>query len=211
MGEEIVFYSSPMSRGRIVHWMLEEVGAPYRYELVNLETRDHKQPAYLVVNPMGKVPAIVHRGTVVTECGAICAYLADAFPAASLAPTPGSPARGAYYRWMFFGACCLEPAVIDRMLSRPAVSRPAALSYGSYEDTVATLEKALTQGPYLLGERFSAADLFVSAQLGFGIMVKALESRPVFEGYLARVQQRPAWRRFMEKNDTFLAQMKKAG
>ncbi len=210
MADEIVFYSNPMSRGRIVHWMLEEVGAPYRYELVNFETRAHKQPAYLAVNPMGKVPAIVHRGTVVTECPAICAYLADAFPAAGLAPPPESPARGVYYRWMFFGAACLEPAVIDRMLSRPAPSRPAALSYGCYEDAIATIEKALKPGPYVLGERFSAADVYIGSQIGFGMMTKALEPRPAFEEYLGRVQQRPAWRRFTEKGEQIAAQLKKA-
>jgi len=112
MSDEIVFYSSPMSRGRMVHWMLEEVAAPYRFEVVNLESSDQKKPHYLAVNPMGKVPAIVHRGTVVTECGAIITYLADAFPAARLAPPLDSPARGTYYRWMFFGGCCVEPAVI---------------------------------------------------------------------------------------------------
>ncbi len=210
MADEIVFYSNPMSRGRIVHWMLEEVGAPYRYELVNFETRAHKQPAYLAVNPMGKLPAIVHRGTVVTECAAICAYLADAFPAAGLAPAPDNPVRGTYYRWMFFGAGCLEPAVIDRMLSRPAPSRPAALSYGCYEDAVATLEKALSPGPYILGERFSAADVYIGAQIGFGLMTKALEARPAFQDYLARLEQRPAWRRFTEKGEKIAAELKKA-
>jgi glutathione S-transferase len=210
MSDEVVLYASPISRGRVVHWMLEEAGAPYRYEFVNLETRAHKEPAYLAVNPMGKVPAIVHRGVVVTECGAICAYLADAFPAARLAPPADSPQRGAYYRWLFFGACCVEPAVIDRMLERPAVSRPGALSYGCLEDTVATLERALAPGPFLLGPHFSAADVYVGSQIGFGLMVKALEPRPVFQAYLARVQQRPAYQRFMEKNDQLLAQMKKA-
>jgi glutathione S-transferase len=211
MSDEVVLYSSPMSRGRVVHWMLEEAGAPYRYEMVDLEARAHKDPAYLAVNPMGKVPAIVHRGVVVTECGAICAYIADAFPAARLAPPVGSPERGAYYRWIFFGAACVEPAVIDRMLARPAVSRPSALSYGSYEDAVATLEAALRPGPFLLGQHFTAADVYVGSQVGFGLMVKALEPRPVFQAYLARVQERPAYKRFMEKNDQLLAKMKKAG
>jgi glutathione S-transferase len=211
MSDAIVFYSSPMSRGRIAHWMLEEVGAPYRFEVVNLELGEQKKPAYLAVNPMGKVPAIVHRGTVITECGAICAYLADAFPAAGLAPPTDSPARGTYYRWMFFGGSCVEAAVIDRMLARPAPARPTALSYGSYEDTVATLEKALTPGPYILGDKFSAADVYVGSQIGFGMMVKALEGRPVFQGYLGRLQQRPAYRRFMEQGETIAAQMKKAG
>lgn len=210
MSDEIVFYSSPMSRGRMVHWMLEEVGAPYRFEVVNLESGDQKKPGYLAVNPMGKVPAIVHRGTVVTECGAICTYLADAFPAARLAPPIDSPARGTYYRWMFFGGCCVEPAVIDRMLSRPAVSRPSALGYGCYEDTVATLEKALTPGPYILGAQFSAADVYIGSQIGFGMMVKALEPRPAFQEYANRLQQRPAYRRFMEKTEKIAAEMKKA-
>ena len=143
MSEEVVLYASPLSRGRVVHWMLEESGAPYRYETVNLETRDQKKPAYLAINPMGKVPTIVHRGTVITECGAICAYLADAFPAAGLAPPLDSPLRGSYYRWMFFGACCVEPAVIDRMLARPEVSKPSALGYGSYADVVETLARTM--------------------------------------------------------------------
>lgn len=209
MSDELVFYSSPLSRGRIAHWMLEEVGAPYRYQLVNLETQDQKKPDFLAVNPMGKVPAIVHRGTVVTECGAICAYLADAFPAAALAPRVDSPERGSYYRWLFFGGTCVEAAVIDRMLSRPVASRPGALGYGSYEDTVATLSKALTAGPFVLGAQFSAADVYVGSQIGFGMMMKALDPQPVFVDYVDRLQARPAYKRFMEKNDQIAAQMKK--
>jgi len=210
MSDEIVFYSSPMSRGRIVHWMLEEVGAPYRYEVLNLETQDQKKPGFLAVNPMGKVPAIVHRGTVVTEGGAICTYLADAFPAARLAPPTDSPARGTYLRWMFFGGNCVEPAVIDRMLSRPGASRPGALGYGSYEDTVATLEKALTPGPNILGAQFSAADVYIGSQIWFGMLVKALEPHPAFQAYLNRLQERPAYKRFVEKSDRIAAEMKKA-
>ena len=210
MSEEVVLYSSPMSRGRVAHWMLEESGAPYRYEMVNLETRDQKKPAYLAVNPMGKVPAIVHRGTVITECGAICAYLADAFPAAGLAPPVDAPLRGAYYRWMFFGACCVEPAVIDRMLARPAVSKASALGYGCYEDAIGTLERALQTGPFILGRQFSAADVYVGSQIAFGMMVKALEAHPAFQEYVGRLQERPAYKRFIEKNDQLLAQLKKA-
>jgi glutathione S-transferase len=199
-----------MSRGRIVHFMLEESGAPYRFEVVSLEKGDHKKPAFLAVNPMGKVPAIAHRGTVVTECAAICAYLADAFPHAKLAPPTDSPARGTYYRWLFFGAACVEPAVIDRMLARPAPERVSALGYGRYEDTVATLERALSPGPYILGEQFSAVDVFVGSQIGFGLMTKALEPRPAFTEYAARIESRPAYKRFMEKSDAIAAEMKKA-
>jgi len=207
MSEELVFYSSPMSRGRIAHWMLEEVAVPYRFEVVNLATQDQKKPAFLAVNPMGKVPAIVHRGTVVTECGAICAYLADAFPAARLAPPVDSPLRGSYYRWLFFGGNCVEAAVIDRMLSRPAPSRPGALGYGSYEDTVATLKTALMPGPYILGTQFSAADVYIGSQIAFGMMMKALDTQPPFQQYVNRLQQRPAYQRFMEKGDKIAAQM----
>ena len=210
MSDEVVFYSSPMSRGRIVHWMLEEAGAPYRYELVNLETGDHKKPSYLAVNPMGKVPAIFHRGVVVTECAAICAYLADAFPAAKLAPPTDSPLRGTYYRWLFFAAACVEAAVIDRMLQRPAVSRPGALAYGSYETTLDTLEKAISPGPYILGTQFTAADVVVGSQISFGTMMKAIESRPGFEVYSNRLLARPAYQRMMDKGNKLTEQMKKA-
>jgi len=211
MGEEIVFYSNPQSRGRLVHWMLEEVGAPYRFERLSFEKKEHKNPSYLAVNPMGKVPAIVHRGTVITETGAICAYLADAFPAAKLAPPTDSAQRGSYYRWLFFGAGCLEPAIIDRMLSRPAASMPGAVGYGCYEDTVATMEKALKPGPYLLGEQFSAVDIYIGGQIGFGLMTKSLEPRPVIVEYAQRLQQRPAYKRFTEKSEQIAAEMKKAG
>jgi glutathione S-transferase len=210
MGDEVIFYASPLSRGRIVHWMLEETGAPYRYEVMNLETRDQKKPEYLALNPMGKVPTIVHRGAVITECGAICAYLADAFPAARLAPPVDSPARGIYYRWLFFSGCTFEPAIVDRMLSRPAASRPTAIAYGCYEDAVEAMAKGLTPGPYILGREFSAADVYVGAQIDFGMMTKALEPRPVFQEYTSRLKQRPAHQRFMEKSGQIAAQLKKA-
>ena len=128
MSDEVVFYSNPMSRGGIVHWMLEELGAPYRYEVVDLEKGEQKTPRFLAINPMGKVPAIVHRGTVVTECAAICAYLADAFPAAKLAPPTDSPARGSYYRWLFFAAACVDAAVVDRAMQRPPPARTGPLA-----------------------------------------------------------------------------------
>jgi glutathione S-transferase len=210
MSDEVVFYSSPMSRGRIVHWMLEESGAPYRFEPVSLEKGDHKKPGFLAVNPMGKVPAIVHRGTVVTECAAICTYLADAFPQANLAPPTNSPARGTYYRWLFFGAACVEPAIIDRMLARPLPERVSALGWGRCEDTLDTLEKALSPGPYILGAQFSAADVYIGSQIGFSMMVKAVEPRPAFTEYASRVESRPAYKRFMEKSDRIAEEMKKA-
>lgn len=191
----------------MIHWMLEEVGAPYRYELVNLQTGDHKKPDFLAVNPMGKIPAILHRGVTVTECAAICAYLADAFPAAQLAPPADSLARGTYYRWLFFGAGCVEPAIIDRLLQRPVPSGTHALGYGSYQSTVASLESALTPGPFLLGTHFSAADVYIGAQIAFGLQGQLLEPRAVFVEYSERLRQRPAHQRFMQQNDRIAAQM----
>ena len=210
MTDQVVLYMSPMSRGRTVHWMLEELGAPYRIELVNLEKTEQKRSAYLEINPMGKVPAIVHHGTVVTECGAILTYLADAFPAAGLAPALSDPARGAYLRWMFFGASCIDSAMIDRILARPIPERTSAIGYGKHEDVFNTLEKALNPGPYLLGEKFTTPDVFISGQLGFGMMMKGLEPRPVFQAYVERIQQRPAAKRVNEQSGELIARLKAA-
>ncbi|HEV7368016.1 glutathione S-transferase family protein [Arenibaculum sp.] len=195
--DEIVFYYNPMSRAQIVNWMLEEVGAPRRTIVLDFEKGEHKTPAFLAVNPMGKLPTIVHRGVVVTETAAIVAYLADAFPEAGLAPATDDPLRGAYYRWLFFGAGCFEPAITDRMFDRPAVARKGALGYGSYEDVLGALKQALDPGPYLLGERFTAADVYVGAQISWAMMFGApsLKGEPAFDRYVARLNERPALRR----------------
>jgi glutathione S-transferase len=209
MSEQIDFYTSPMSRGRMVHWMFEEVGASYRPHLLDLQKNEQKKPEYLAINPMGKVPAIVHRGVVITEVAAICTYLADAFPAAKLAPSLTDPQRGAYLRWMFFAAACLDNALVDRMLSRPApTERLGALGYGNYDDVMKTVEQALSRGPYLLGEQFTAADLYLASQIGFGLMTKTLEPRPVFQTYLARTSDRPANQRFQKQNEQWIAEQK---
>ncbi len=205
---EIVFYHWPQSRGRMVHWMLEEVDAPYRIELINLQKGAHKTPEFLAINPMGKLPAIVHRGTVITETAAIIAYLADEFPAAGLAPRIGDPARGAFLRWMFFGAGCIDGALIDRMLGRPAPEQVGALSYGRFEVFVETLDRAVSGTPYLFGEAFTAADLYVGSQIGFGLMMKALEPRPSFQAYVDRVTSRPAHRRALEQGEALMARAK---
>ena len=197
MTEEIVFYHNPRSRSQMAHWMLEEVGAPYRIELVSFDKNEHKSPAFLALNPMGKLPTIVHRGTVVTESAAIIAYLADAFPKAGLAPAPDDPSRGAYYRWLFFGAGCMEPALLDKMMNRPPVERKAAVGWGSYEEVVATLKTALAKGPYLLGDKFSAADVYIGSQIRFAMMFGApgLKGEKVFDDYVARLSARPAAQR----------------
>jgi glutathione S-transferase len=195
---DITFYTNPMSRGRIVHFLLEELGAPYHMKILDLEKGEHKKAEYLRINPMGKVPAIVHRGVVVTEAAAICTYLADAYPRAGLAPAFDDPQRGTYLRWMFFGAGCVEPALVDRMFARPPVERKGALGYGSYEDTLHALETAVTPGPFILGERFSAADVYVGSQIQWGMMVKALEPRPKLQQYAERIAARPAMQRLMK-------------
>ncbi|MEX2643585.1 MAG: glutathione S-transferase family protein [Acetobacterales bacterium] len=199
MAEDLVFYTNPMSRGRIVRWMLEEVGAGYRTELLDYGTT-MKASAYLAINPMGKVPAIVHRGTTVTETAAICAYLADAFPDAGMAPPPAG--RGAYYRWLFFAAGPLEAAVSNRFLGvDPPADKRAMVGYGSYGAVLDTLEKAVSGSLYLAGERFSAADLYVGSHLGWGMEFGTIEKRPAFVDYYTRVGDRPAHRRATELDD----------
>ena len=144
---DITFYTNPMSRGRIVHWLLEELGVPYDMKILDFEKGEHKKRRRILkINPMGKVPAIVHRGVVVTEAAAICTYLADAYPKAGLAPALDDPQRGTYLRWIFFGAGCIEPAIVDKMFARPPVERKSALGYGSYDDTLNALETALEAG-----------------------------------------------------------------
>lgn len=197
MTDEITFYHNPRSRAQMVHWMLEEAGAPYRIVPIDFEKGEHKAPSFLALNPMGKLPTIVHRGTVVTETAAIIAYLADIFPKAGLAPATDDPARGTYYRWLFFGAGCFEPALLDTMMKRPPPERKTAVGWGSYEEVVATLKTALARGPYLLGERFSAADVYVGSEIRWAMMFGApgLKGETVFDDYVARLGARPALQR----------------
>ena len=197
MTEEIVFYHNPRSRAQMAHWMLEEAGAPYRIVPVDFEKGEHKTPSFLALNPMGKLPTIVDRGTVVTETAAIIAYLADAVPKAGLAPPVGDPARGTYYRWLFFGAGCFEPALLDTMLKRPPPERKMAVGWGSYEDVLSTLKTALAKGPYLLGDTFSAADVYVGSELRWAMMFGApgLKGEKIFDDYVARLATRPALQR----------------
>ncbi|MBW4934085.1 glutathione S-transferase family protein [Marinobacter sp. F4206] len=187
---DLVFYTNPMSRGRIVRWMLEEVGADYRQVLLDYDTQ-MKSEDYLAINPMGKVPALVHRGEVVTECAAICAYLADAFPEAGLAPEP--TARAAYYRWLFFAAGPLEAAVMDRVL-QAEVSRDQErmVGYGTYERAVSAMAGAVSAHQYVAGDRFSAADVYVGSHLMWGMEFGSITRRPEFEAYVARLSDRPA-------------------
>ncbi|MFT3755446.1 MAG: glutathione S-transferase family protein [Pseudoxanthomonas sp.] len=200
--EEIVFYTNPMSRGRMVRWMLEEIGQPYRTEVLDYGTT-MKSPDYLAINPMGKVPAIVHRGAVVTECAAICMYLAEAFPEAGLAPPPGDAQRAAYLRWMFFAAGPVEAAVSAKSLGLLAPPDKAGMvGYGSFEQVVDVLESlAAAASPWLLGERFSAADVYVGSQIAWGVRFGTLPTRPAFTEYADRLLARDAAKRAAALDD----------
>jgi glutathione S-transferase len=211
MADELVFYTNPMSRGRIVRWMLEEVGQPYRTQVLEYATT-MKSPEYLAINPMGKVPAIKHGDTVVTESGAICAYLADAFPQAGLAPPPGDKQRGPYYRWLFFAAGCVEPAAwLKAMEFEPPAERRRMVGYGSMAEVLNALELAVSRGPYILGDAFSAADVYLGAQIGWGVQFGTLEKRPAFTPYMERIFSRPAALRAREIDDALIAQQKQPG
>src|SRR3954453_6376534 len=211
MVEELVFYTHPMSRGRIVRWMLEELGQPYRTELLDYATT-MKAPAYLAVNPMGKVPAIRHGDVVVTEAAAICAYLADAFPDAGLAPPSGNQMRGPYYRWMFFAAGPVEAVITGKALGLLAPEDKKMMAgYGSFEETVDALESAVSgPRPFICGEQFTAADVYVGASIGWGTQFGIIPKREAFQAYLARVTDRPAYKRAVEIDDKLIAEQKAA-
>lgn len=201
MSDEIVFYTHPQSRGRTVRWMLEEVGQPYRTDILGYG-QSMKGPDYLKINPMGKVPALTHGKAVVTEVPAICAYLADAFPSANLAPAPPSPGRAPYYRWLFFAAGPLESAMFTKLMgfTVPA-DREVMAGFGTMSQTLDALESAVKDREYLAGDRFTAADLYVAAFLGFGMMFGGIEKRPAFEAFSGRHLSRPAAVRAREIDD----------
>ena len=206
MADDLVFYTHPMSRGRIVRWMLEEIGQPYRTELLDYGTT-MKAPAYLAINPMGKVPAIRHGDTLVTEAAAICAYLADAFPGTHLAPPPGDRLRGPYYRWLFFVAGPLEAAAANNIMGFAVPEeRERMMGYGRFEHVMNALEAAVSRGEYLVGDSFTAADVYVGSHIDFGMQFGTLDKRPAFERYRQRLSARPAALRAKEIDDTLAAQ-----
>jgi glutathione S-transferase len=187
----LTFYTNPMSRGQIARWMLEEVGAPYEQVLLDYGTT-MKAPEYLAINPMGKVPAIRHGDAIVTECAAICAYLADAFPEAGLAPPLAE--RGDYYRWLFFAAGPVEAAVTNKALGFVVPEgRDRMAGYGSFEAAMDGLEAAVSGKRYITHDRFSAADVYVGSQIGWGLAFSSIEKRPAFEAYWDGLKQRPAY------------------
>ena len=202
MSNDLVLYTNPMSRGRIARWMLEEVGADYRTEVLQYGP-EMKSESFLAINPMGKVPTIQHREVVVTEAAAICAYLADAFPEAALAPPAAE--RGAYYRWLFFAAGPLEAAVTNRSLGfEVPPERESMAGYGTCARVMDALESALAAADYIAGARFSAADVYVGSHIGWGIELGSIQSRPAFADYWSRLKGRDAQLRATELDNALL-------
>lgn len=208
MADELIFYTNPMSRGQIARWMLEEVGAPYEPRILDYGTT-MKDEAYLAVNPMGKVPAVVHDGKVVTECAAICAYLADAFPEAGLAPDPAD--RADYYRWLFFTAGPVEQAITSKHFGlEPTGEQQRMAGFGSLPAALDALESAVAGKTYVAGDRFSAADVYVGSQIDWGLQFGTIPSRPAFEAYVAPLRERAAYKRAKEIDNGLIAEMQAA-
>jgi len=208
MGKTLTFYTNPMSRGRIARWMLEEAGAAY--ETVYLSYGDGedgmKSETYRQINPMGKVPAIVHGDQTVTECAAICAYLADTFPEAGLAPAPAD--RGAYYRWLFFAAGPLESAVLNKSMGwMTEGEQTRSAGYGDFDTARNTLIEAVSKTPYICGDNFTAADVYVGSQVGWGLQFGTIPPSPELEAYSARLYERPAWKRASEIDNAAMAEL----
>ena len=204
MTASLTFYTHPLSRGRTVRWMLEECGAPYDTVLLDYGT-SMKAPAYLAINPMGKVPALKHGDTVITEVAAICTYLADLFPEKKLAPPVGSAARGDYYRWLFFIAGPVDAVITAKSLNLMAPPDKAIMAgYGHYADVMDTLEAAVAKGPYLCGDTFTAADLVLAAYLNWGMFTGGIEKRPAFERYVQPIVARPASQRATAIDDALM-------
>lgn len=192
---KFILYHNPMSRARVARWILEEAGANYELVQIDFKTKQQKAPEYLKINPMGKVPALVYNGHVITETAAICTYVADLFPHSKLAPEIQDPQRADYLRWMFFASGCVEPAMLDRAHPRASQAASSQLGYGSYEECFKVLKAQLTKGTYILGEKFSAADVYLSSVLSWGMRTKAIDPNPVFNAYVEKCMNRPAFAR----------------
>ena len=201
----LVLYHIAPSRSSIVRWMLEEVGEPYDVRVLSMQKGENREPAYLAVNPMGKVPALKHGDALITETAAICLYLGDAFPQAGLTVPIGDPRRGPFLKWLFFGPSCLEPAMMDRSFKRAEEAPRGALGYGDYDTTMDVVAKAVERGPYLLGDQFTAADVVIGSTLRWGMMFKNIPERPEFVAYTRRLGERPALKRAEEMDKELAA------
>jgi glutathione S-transferase len=203
----LIFYTNPQSRGRIVRWMLEEVGQPYETEIVGYDQM--KSERYLAIHPLGKVPAIKHNGHVLTECAAICTYLADVFPEAMLGPRADEKAD--YYRWLFYAAGPLEAAISNQAMGwKVPQERERMFGYGNYDRAIAAVEELLTLRDYVCGDRFTAADVYVGSQIMFPLQFGMLPERDSFLRYRDRLHERPAYKRANEIDEKIIAEMQAA-
>jgi len=204
---KLTLYHAAPSRSSIVHWMLEELGEPYDIQLVSFKKGENRQPEFLAINPMGKLPTIKHGDTVITEAAAICTYLADEFPKAKLNVPIGDPRRGVYLKWLFFGPSCVEPAVAERAWPRKEVAPRSALGFGDFDTVMDVLAKGVAAAkPYLMGQQFTAADVIIGSNLRWGTMFKLIPERPEFTAYLGRINERPALKRVTEKDKKLQAE-----
>jgi glutathione S-transferase len=198
---KLTLYHAVPSRSSIVHWMLEELGQPYNIHLLSLKAGESREPAYLAVNPMGKVPALRHGDVVVTEASAICCYLADEFPQARLNIPVGDPRRGPYLKWLFFSPSCIEPAIVERAFPRKEAAPSTALGFGDFDRVMSVLAQATgAASPYLLGGQFTAADVVIGSALRWGMAFKMIPERPEFVTYVGRLTERPAFKRAVEQD-----------
>ncbi len=203
---DLMLYHIAPSRSSTVLWMLEEVGQPYDIHLLSMKRGTNREPAYLAINPMGKVPALRHGDTVITEAAAICCYLADQFPQAGLNIPLGHPLRGLYLKWLFFGPGSFEPAIIDRSFPRAGEAPRGALSYGDFDTTMNVVAAALSPGPFLMGDKFTAADVVIGAGVRWGTLFKLVPERKEFTDYIARISERPAAKRAVAKDEELAKQ-----
>jgi glutathione S-transferase len=201
----LALYHAAPSRSSVALWMLEEIGEPYEIKLLSLDKGENRQPDFLAINPMGKVPTLKHGDVVISECSAICCYLADQFPSKALSVPIGDPRRGIYLKWLFFGPSCIEPAMIERSLKREPAPRRMA-GWGDFDTVIDVLANAVGKGPYLLGDTFTAADVVIGSGLRWGMMFELLPKRPEFAAYVSRLEQRPALKRASEKDKQLAAE-----
>lgn len=202
----LTLYHIAPSRSSVVHWMLEEVGEPYDLHVLNMRAGENRQPEYLAINPMGKVPALRHGDAIVTEVAAICCYLADAFPQARLNIPIGDPRRGPYLKWLFFNPGALEPAILDRAFKRAEEAPRQALPYGDFDTTMDVVARAVSGSPFLMGDQFTAADVVIGSSLRWAALFNLIPPRAEFSDYIARVSDRPAAKRAVAKDEELKAQ-----
>ncbi|WP_425408402.1 glutathione S-transferase family protein [Hyphococcus sp.] len=201
-----VLYHTPQTRGATTAWMNEELGDVCDIKLIDMKAGAQKSQDYLKINPMGKIPALVHNGVAVTEVAAICAYLADAFPQAGLAPAANEAKRGAYFRWMFFAPSCIEPMMLDKFADIKR-ENTSSVGYGSEKDVLHAVKIALSDGPFLLGEKFTAADVVFGSTLNFALMFGAIEKIEPFISYTERLTSRPGFKSALEKDAEYMKEL----